>query len=78
MRGGSPGALINAGLEGFVRNAAGELPRGLRINVIGPGWIKETLEGMGADAVDGTPVTEVAGAYMAAVEGAMQGRSICP
>ncbi|MFG2072328.1 SDR family oxidoreductase [Nonomuraea maritima] len=34
LAGGSLGALVNAGLEGFVRNAAAELPRGLRINVI--------------------------------------------
>ncbi|MFD8967969.1 hypothetical protein ACFV0C_23750 [Streptomyces sp. NPDC059568] len=31
LPGGSPGALINFGLEGFVRNAASELPRGLRV-----------------------------------------------
>jgi len=37
------GALIDAGLEGFVRNASAELPRGLRINLISPGWIRETL-----------------------------------
>jgi NAD(P)-dependent dehydrogenase (short-subunit alcohol dehydrogenase family) len=37
LPGGSLGALVNAGLEGFVRNAASELPRGLRLNVISPG-----------------------------------------
>ncbi|KUL23865.1 short chain dehydrogenase [Streptomyces regalis] len=78
LAGGSLGALINAGLEGFVRNAAAELPRGLRINVVSPGWVKETLEGMGADGVDGTPVAEVAEAYVAAVEGAAQGRTMRP
>ncbi|MFJ8793767.1 SDR family oxidoreductase [Streptomyces sp. NPDC102462] len=36
LTGGSLGALINTGLEGFVRNAAGELPRNLRINLISP------------------------------------------
>ncbi|SDM73052.1 NAD(P)-dependent dehydrogenase, short-chain alcohol dehydrogenase family [Streptomyces sp. cf386] len=78
LAGGSLGALINSGLEGFVRNAAGELPRNLRINVISPGWIKETLEGMGLDSAGGTPVSEVARAYVEAVEGAMQGQTVRP
>ncbi|UJB39988.1 short chain dehydrogenase [Streptomyces sp. A1-5] len=78
LAGGSLGALVNSGLEGFVRNAASELPRRLRINLISPGWIKETLEGMGADGADGTPVAEVARAYVDAVEGTMRGRIIRP
>ncbi|WP_329126630.1 short chain dehydrogenase [Streptomyces caniferus] len=76
LAGGSLGALINTGLEGFVRNAADELPRRLRINLISPGWIKETLERMGADGTDGTPVAEVARAYVAAVEGAVHGETM--
>jgi len=78
LAGGSLGALINSGLEGFVRNAAGELPRNVRINLISPGWIKETLESMGMDSADGTPVAEVARAYVEAVEGTAQGRTIRP
>jgi hypothetical protein len=30
LPGGSRGALVNSGLEGFVRNAAAEMPRGVR------------------------------------------------
>ncbi|MFF1839530.1 short chain dehydrogenase [Streptomyces sp. NPDC058231] len=78
LAGGSLGALVNTGLEGFVRNAAGELPRGLRINLISPGWVRETLESMGADGIDGTPVSEVARAYVKAVEGTAQGQTIRP
>ncbi|MEU5082096.1 MULTISPECIES: short chain dehydrogenase [Streptomyces] len=78
LAGGSLGALINTGLEGFVRNAAGEVPRNLRINLISPGWIKETLESMGMDSAGGTPVAEVARAYVEAVEGTAQGRTIRP
>lgn len=74
LAGGSLGAMVNAGLEGFVRNTAAELPRGLRINLISPGWVKETLEGMGLDGADGTPVDLVAEAYVTAVEGAAQGQ----
>ncbi|QDY77295.1 short chain dehydrogenase [Streptomyces qinzhouensis] len=73
---GSLGALINSGLEGFVRNAAAELPRGLRINLVSPGWIRETLEGMGADGSDGTPAADVARAYADLVEGTARGRIV--
>ncbi|MFC9426228.1 short chain dehydrogenase [Streptomyces sp. NPDC056987] len=78
LPGGSLGALVNGGLEGFVRNAAGELPRGPRVNLISPGWIRETLEAMGADGAAGTPVSEVARAYVEAVEGTARGRIVRP
>ncbi|WP_275466742.1 hypothetical protein [Streptomyces noursei] len=76
LAGGSLGALVNSGLAGFVRNAAGELPRRLRISLVGPGWIKETLEGMGADGAAGTPVAEVARAYADVMEGTMSGQVV--
>ncbi|MEV4177077.1 short chain dehydrogenase [Nonomuraea sp. NPDC049709] len=78
LAGGSLGALVNSGLAGFVRNAAAELPRGLRINVISPGWVRETLEAMGMDGSAGTPAAEVARAYVEAVEGSAQGQTIIP
>ncbi|MFD5139146.1 short chain dehydrogenase [Streptomyces sp. NPDC058378] len=78
LAGGSLGALVNTGLEGFVRNAADELPRGLRVNLISPGWIRETLESMGADGSEGTPVSQVAQAYVTAVEGTARGRTVRP
>ena len=52
------GALTNQGLEAFVRVAAAELPRGLRANVISPGWVGD----------DATPADVVAAAYVRAVE----------
>ncbi|MGO4123652.1 short chain dehydrogenase [Inquilinus sp. YAF38] len=70
------GALVNAGIEGFVRAAALELPRGLRVNAVSPGWVRETLQAMGRDG--GTPVADVARAYVAAVEGSVQGQVIRP
>ena len=72
------GALVNAGLEGFVRSAAAELPRGPRINVVSPGWISETLEAMGEDGRGGTPVAVVAEAYRGLVEGDANGRTVVP
>ncbi|ANS68598.1 short-chain dehydrogenase/reductase SDR [Streptomyces lincolnensis] len=76
LPGGSLGALVNSGLEGFVTNAAAELPRGLRINLVSPGWIKETLEGLGTDGTAGTPAAEVARVYVSLVEGAVTGRVV--
>ncbi|WP_067450777.1 short chain dehydrogenase [Actinomadura macra] len=78
MRGASFGALTNAGLEAFVRAAAIEMPRGLRVNVVSPGWVAETLDILGRDAADGTPAADVALAYAEAVEGSAQGRTLSP
>ncbi|NBH10074.1 short chain dehydrogenase [Amycolatopsis sp. SID8362] len=72
------GALANAGLEGFVRSAAVELPRGLRINLVSPGWISETIEAMGEDGARGTPVAVVAEAYRGLVEGDANGSTVVP
>jgi NAD(P)-dependent dehydrogenase (short-subunit alcohol dehydrogenase family) len=72
------GALVNAGLEGFVRSAAAELPRGPRINAVSPGWISETLESMGEDGARGTPVAVVAEAYRVLVEGDANGMTVIP
>ena len=38
---------VNAGLEGFVRAAACELPRGIRINLISPTVLRESLAAYG-------------------------------
>ncbi|MBB5915033.1 NAD(P)-dependent dehydrogenase (short-subunit alcohol dehydrogenase family) [Nocardia transvalensis] len=72
------GALVNGGLEAFVTAAATELPRGLRINTVSPGWITETLESMGRDGADGTPAHDVARAYVEAVQGTLQGQTLRP
>ena len=76
--GSAIGALVNAGLEGFVRSAALDMPRGLRVNAVSPGWIKETLDRMGMDSAGTATARNVARAYMEAVEGTMQGQTITP
>jgi NAD(P)-dependent dehydrogenase (short-subunit alcohol dehydrogenase family) len=76
--GSAAGALANAGLEAFVRHVAIELPRGLRINIISPGWVRETLVKLDMDGADGTPVRDVARAYVSCVEGTMQGQVVTP
>ena len=45
--GSSLGYLVNAGLEAFVHAAAIEMPRGIRLNAVSPGWVRETLLGLG-------------------------------
>jgi NAD(P)-dependent dehydrogenase (short-subunit alcohol dehydrogenase family) len=76
MPGGAAVSLVNAALEGFVTGAAIELPRGLRLNVVSPPWMTETLAAMGMKGVDGIPAAECARAYVAAVEGRDNGKTI--
>lgn len=68
MPGSAAISLVNAGLEGFARAAALELPRGLRINVVSPPWVSETLEAMGQAGSGGLPAATVAAAYAESVE----------
>jgi NAD(P)-dependent dehydrogenase (short-subunit alcohol dehydrogenase family) len=72
--GGAEISMINSGLEGFARGAAIELPRGLRINAVAPGWVRETLVALKMDPAPGVPVAEVAQTYVRAVEGKMTGQ----
>jgi NAD(P)-dependent dehydrogenase (short-subunit alcohol dehydrogenase family) len=74
MPGGAAISMVNAGLEGFVRAAALELPRGLRINAVAPGWVRETLVAMKMDPSPGVPTAQVAQTYPRAVEGSMTGQ----
>jgi NAD(P)-dependent dehydrogenase (short-subunit alcohol dehydrogenase family) len=74
MPGSAAISLVNAGLEGFVRAAALELPRGIRVNVVSPPWVSETLKSMGKDPAAGMPAEQVAAAYVAAVEGQQTGQ----
>lgn len=72
--GGAAISLVNSGLEGFVRGAALDLPRGLRINAVAPGWVRETLIAMKMDPAPGVPVVQVAQTYLKAIEGSMTGQ----
>ena len=69
-------SLVNAGLEGFTRAAALEAPRGIRINVVSPPWVTETLEAMGRPLDGGLPAEVVAQAYVRSVEGSEAGQVI--
>ena len=73
MPGSSAISMVNAGLEGFVRAAQLELERGLRVNVVSPVWVQETLIALGRDPAGGMPAARVALAYLAGVNGTMRG-----
>jgi NAD(P)-dependent dehydrogenase (short-subunit alcohol dehydrogenase family) len=63
-------SLVNAGLEGFGRAAALELQNAkVRVNVVSPPWVKETLVAMNMESSSGLPADEVAKAYVQSVEG---------
>jgi NAD(P)-dependent dehydrogenase (short-subunit alcohol dehydrogenase family) len=78
MRGSAAVSMVNAGLEGFVRAAALEAPRAIRVNVVSPPWVTETLEKLGMEVAAGLPADTVANAYVAAVEGKFQGQTLNP
>jgi len=78
MPGSASVSMVNAGLEGFVRAAALELPRKLRINAVSPPWVKETLVKLGRDPSPGLASADVAKAYVAAAEGPHQGQILDP
>jgi NAD(P)-dependent dehydrogenase (short-subunit alcohol dehydrogenase family) len=78
MLGSGAVSLVNAGLEGFVRVAALEAARDVRVNVVSPPWVKETLEKLKMDPTDGLSADDVAKAYVAAVEGKYQGQTLDP
>ncbi len=76
MVGSTAISLVNAGIEGFVRAAALEMPKGVRVNVVSPPWVKETMEAMGMDSSPGLPAAIVARAYLDSVEGKKSGAVI--
>jgi NAD(P)-dependent dehydrogenase (short-subunit alcohol dehydrogenase family) len=78
MPGSGAVSLVNAGLEGFGRSAALEAPRGIRVNVVSPGWVTETLQKMGRPTTGGITAATVAQAYVSSVEGTNTGQTIDP
>jgi NAD(P)-dependent dehydrogenase (short-subunit alcohol dehydrogenase family) len=76
IRFGSSASMVNGALEAFVRAAAIELPRGLRINAVSPNVFNESMPGYapyfrGFEAI---PVARAALAFSRSVEGAQTGQ----
>ncbi len=78
MKGSAAVSLVNSALEGFVRAAALEAPRGIRVNVVSPPWVTETLRALGMDTAPGLPAATVAQAYVHAVSGSATGAVLEP
>jgi len=76
--GGSAISMVNAGVDAFARAAALELPRGIRINVVSPPWVSETLVAMGRDPSGGLPAADVARSYVESIEGTQTGAVLTP
>ncbi len=76
MIGSAAISLVNAGVEGFVRAAALEAPRGIRVNVVSPPWVTETLRAYKMELPGGRPAEEVARLYVQAVEGRDTGHTL--
>lgn len=68
MPGGAIVTTVNAAVEGFARAAAVEIGARVRVNVVSPGWITETLVAMGMDPAPGLPAAEAAGYYIEQME----------
>lgn len=73
---GSNAAASNAGIEGFVRAAACDFPRGIRINAVSPAVLTESMDRFGPffPGHESVPATRVAMAYRRSVEGVQSGR----
>lgn len=78
IKGSASISMVNAGLEAFVRAAALELPRAVRVNVVSPPWVTETLMARKMDPSRGMPAAAVAKAYLASIEGTMTGQTLDP
>ena len=77
MPGAAAISLVNAGLEGFGRAAALELENDkIRVNVVSPPWVSETLMALKMDPANGLPAAEVANAYTHSVESGATGQTI--
>jgi NAD(P)-dependent dehydrogenase (short-subunit alcohol dehydrogenase family) len=73
MKGSASISMVNAALDGFVRAAVLELGDGVRLNVVSPVFVKETMEAMGMDSTHGMPAAKVALAYKESVESLRNG-----
>lgn len=76
IRFGSSASLCNGAIESFVKAAAIELPRGLRVNAVSPTVLEESMGSYGAffRGYEPVPAQRVALAYSRSVEGAQTGQ----
>ncbi len=77
IRTGASAALVNGALDAFVKAAAIELPRGLRINSVSPTVLQEAMDSYAPyfRGYKPTPGADVALAYAKSVEGLQTGQT---
>lgn len=78
IRQGSNAAAVNGAIGGFVKGAAIEMPRGIRINAVSPGLLEESAQKYDGFFPGHEPVSSarVGLAYVKSVEGAITGQVI--
>ena len=69
-----PTAMVNAALEGFVRAAALDRVKNIRINAVSPIFVTETATKMGMGPTGTMSAAETARAYQTCIEGEMTGQ----
>lgn len=76
IRYGVNASMVNAAVEGFARGAAIELPRGLRINVVSPNVLQESMSAYGPYFIgfEAVPARRAALAYARSVDGLQTGQ----
>jgi NAD(P)-dependent dehydrogenase (short-subunit alcohol dehydrogenase family) len=78
MVGGTAISVVTGALEAFVRAAALELPRGLRVNAVSPPWIRGSLAAHGMDPSLGISAEAAARPYVDCLLGAFSGVVLMP
>ena len=79
VRQGANAAVVNGAIGAFVKGAAIEMPRGLRINAVSPGLLEDSAVKYDGFFPGHEPVSaaRVGLAYAKSVEGALTGQVIC-
>ncbi|UXZ95197.1 short chain dehydrogenase [Pseudomonas phytophila] len=77
IRSGSSASLVNGAIDAFVRAAAIELPRGMRVNSVSPNVLVEAMDSYAPyfRGFKPVPATDVALAYAKSVEGLQTGQT---
>jgi NAD(P)-dependent dehydrogenase (short-subunit alcohol dehydrogenase family) len=78
IRTGAVAATVNGGVDAFVRAAAIELPRGLRVNAVSATVFEEAWDHYGPlfPGFKPIPIADAARAYVKSIEGAATGQII--
>jgi NAD(P)-dependent dehydrogenase (short-subunit alcohol dehydrogenase family) len=76
IRYGASASLVNGAVEAFVRAAALELPRGIRINAVSPNVLQESMTGYAPyfRGFEPVPAARAALGFSRSVEGAQTGQ----